>query len=32
MKAYKAWLVPPVVFPILLIAITVAYACLRSPI
>lgn len=31
MKAPKAWLVPPVVFPIFLITLTLAHGLLRSP-
>jgi hypothetical protein len=29
-ETFKVWLVPPVVFPILLIAMAVAYAALRG--
>ncbi|WIM09296.1 MAG: hypothetical protein OJF58_000247 [Enhydrobacter sp.] len=31
MKNFKSWLVPPVLFPALLIVLIVAYALLRAP-
>ena len=31
MKNFKAWLVPPVVFPAFLILFIIAYALLRTP-
>jgi hypothetical protein len=30
-KNFKSWLVPPVLFPALLIVLIVAYALLRAP-
>jgi hypothetical protein len=32
MQSWKDWLVPPVVFPVLLVLLIVGYAILRAPI